>query len=273
MSSAHEQQDTADESVITTKTNEDSKEIYTLLELEHPLNKKFAELARGTFGHSRVVLAMVENICAEINLQKKRTEHLKLAAAFHDIGKIWNPSCFSENQKNTNLHDELPPWISYQLITRHVSDSTTILFNYKFPVEVIRIVSEHHGNSILKVFFDKAQKLDKDIDEADYRYKTNRPSCVESLILMLCDVTEAATKALYIQQSENLDPEMLVNNIFNELHLDGQFDNVEIRLGELAKIQRALTIDIESRYHKREAYPNDKDLMEKKNDEVTRGAK
>lgn len=234
------------------------------LDPQFPLLKEFAEAARGTFNHTQNLVLMCENIGATIDLPRKRMENLKLAAMYHDIGKMLNPEAFSENQKSGNLHDKLEPWLSYQLITRHVSDSVVILLNHGFPLDVIKVVSEHHGDSVVKAFYSKAKELDPEVEEYAYRYRTGRPTSIESLILMLCDVVESTSRSIYVQQGKNPDPETLVGNIFSTIHLDGQFNEVEIKLGRLADIQKALIADVGAKYHKREAYPDDDELLEEK---------
>ena len=232
------------------------------LDLQYPLLKEFAEVAPGTFSHTQNLVLMVEQIGNAIELSKKKIENLKLAATFHDVGKMLSPQMFSENQKDDNLHEGLEPWISYQLITRHVSDSVMILLNNGFPVDVIQIVLEHHGDSVLKVFFAKATEQDETTERADYQYKTGKPSSIESMILMLCDVIESTTRSIYVQQGKNPDASVLITNIFNELNLDGQFNEVEIKLGNLRKIQNFLIKDTGAKYHKREPYPNNEELLE-----------
>lgn len=264
MSKKTEQAVNNTEEVSEAIVEETENEEPSFLDLDHPLNKEFIKLANGTFNHSRSVLNMVETIGTIIELKKKSIEILKLAAAFHDIGKMLNPQAFSENQKEDNIHDVIESWISYQLITRHVSDSIMILLNHGFPLDVIQIVSEHHGNSVLKVFFANAQEKDANIDPETYRYKTGKPSTIESMILMLCDVVESTSRSLYLQQGQNPDPKILITNLFNDLNFDGQFDNVEIKIGKIAEIQKALIEDTEARFHKREPYPDDNELMEQK---------
>jgi putative nucleotidyltransferase with HDIG domain len=252
-----EKQDIQEDSV-------EEKEIKTIgpMDSSFPLLKNFREKAPGSHKHAQSLVGMIENVCAAIDMD---SEILKMAAMYHDIGKMWAPELFTENQGDDNIHAELDPWISYQLITRHVSDTVSILFANDFPKEVIKITSQHHGNCLMTVMFEKAKKIDKNILEEVFRYNTERPDCIESLILMLCDQVEATSRSFYQKHNrKDVDPATFVINIYNKLHIDGQFDNVQVILGKLKKIQAALISDVASNFQKRIKYDEDDDLAEKK---------
>jgi membrane-associated HD superfamily phosphohydrolase len=175
---------------------------------------------------------------------------------------MWAPVLFSENQSKENIHDNLDPWISYQLITRHVSDSVTILMANDFPKEIIDMVSQHHGNCVLQAIYEQARSKDVDVRRDLFRYKTPQPDCLESLILMLCDQVEATSRSIYTEQRNEVDPSLLVSEIYSKLHLDGQFDNVSVLLGKLKKIQAALIADVSSNFQKRVKYEEDDKLIQ-----------
>lgn len=236
------------------KKVKEEKEL-SYLDSNFPLLKEFREKAPGSYKHAQSLVGMIENVCAVIGMD---SETLKVAAMYHDIGKMWNPEVFTENQlDNKNIHDELEPEISYQLITRHVSDTVTILIANNFPLEVIKIASQHHGTCVLRAI---AEKVDpKRVDE--FRYKTQKPDSLESLILMFCDQVEAASRAIYRDSKVEHDPRTVVSNIYNKLHLDGQFDNVTVLLGNLKSIQEAIIADVASNYHKRVDYAEDVELI------------
>jgi hypothetical protein len=205
---------------------------------------------------------MVENVCAAIGMDP---ELMKLCATYHDIGKIWAPEIFVENQPGENIHTKLEPWLSYMLITRHVSDSVTILLNNNFPRNVMKVVSQHHGTCVLHSTLEKAKEINPKVNEDTFRYHTARPDSVESLILMLCDHMEATSRSVYVEQKKSdVDPAVLVMNMLNHLQDDGQFDDVNILLGTLKKIQRAIIADVASSFQKRIAYKEDEELVKKR---------
>lgn len=250
-----------DEPQETPVIKEEKKELGPL-DSNYPLLKEFRDKAPGTFKHTQTLVGMVENVCAAIDMNP---EVLKLAATYHDIGKMWAPEVFTENQAGENIHDKFDPWVSYMLITRHVSDSAIILLRHDFPRNVIQIVSQHHGTCVLKSMLEKAREIDPETNENDFRYHTEKPDSVESMILMLCDHMEATSRSIYIEQKKNTaDPATLVMNMLNHLQDDGQFDNVHILLGVLKKIQRAIISDIASSFQKRVAYKEDEELVKKR---------
>lgn len=231
------------------------------MDSKFPLLAEFRDKAPGSYKHAQSLVSMVENVCAAIDID---ADILKMAAMYHDIGKMWSPLSFTENQgkDDENIHDGLEPLVSYQIITRHVSDTVVILVANDFPKDVIRIASQHHGNCVLQAIYENAKKADKSLEGKDdlFRYRTPKPDSLESLILMLCDQVEATSRSLYVEQSMDIDPSVFVSNIYNKLHLDGQFDNVQVLLGKLKKIQAALISDVASNFQKRIRYEEDSEL-------------
>jgi len=244
------------------KLEEKDTKALSPMDSSFPLLKEFREKAPGSHKHAQSLVGMVENVCAAIDMD---SEMLKMAAMYHDVGKMWAPELFTENQAKDNIHDGLDPWVSYQLITRHVSDTVAILFANDFPKEVIRIASQHHGKCLMKSMFEKAKEQNKDVLEEMFRYRTDRPDSIESLILMLCDQVEATSRSYYREQGrDDVDPAVFIINIYNTLHTDGQFDDVQVLLGRLKKIQSALISDVASNFQKRVKYDGDDGLAEKK---------
>jgi len=228
------------------------------LDSHYPLWVEFREKAPGSYKHTQNLINIIDNVTSAIELD---APNLQLAAKYHDIGKMWFPEAFTENQGKQNIHDDLDPWISYQILTRHVSDTVTILICHDFPIEVIKIAAQHHGTTVLRSIFEKAISQNKDVIEDMFRYHTEKPSSIEALILMLCDQVEATSRSIYMNQQKDVEPDVFISSIFNKLMLDGQFDNVALKLGHLSKIQKALAEDIAGNYQKRLKYEEDNDLI------------
>lgn len=217
-----------------------------LLDSKYPLMQEFREACPGTFKHSQGLMSMIEGVSLALDLDEDR---MKVAALYHDVGKMFAPKYFSENQlENENPHDDLEPLVSYQTITRHVSDSVMVLVNNPdFPRDIIEIISQHHGTTVLRYFCDKAKgKAD------DYRYKTTKPTTIESMVLMVCDAIEAMSRAL--SQAGKFDPNKVINDTLQRLIDDGQLDDVTMKLGDLKKIKSALAKELEGVYQKRVDY-------------------
>lgn len=226
----------------------------------YPLWITFREAAPGSHKHTQSLINIVDNVASAIEL---KSDNLMLAAKYHDIGKMWNPMVFTENQGKDNLHDNLEPWVSFQLLTRHVSDTVLILMNHSFPIESIKIAAQHHGTTVLRGIFDKAKKSLPQLKEDDFRYHTERPKSIEALILMLCDQVEATSRSIYVDQKKDVEPGIFIDNLFDKLMMDGQFDEVEVKLGLITKIKKALVEDVSGNYQKRIAYEEDNKLINK----------
>jgi len=231
-----------------------------LLDSSYPLLQKFREGCPGSFKHSQALSGMVEGISIALDLD---TTFMKVAAQYHDVGKMMNPKYFTENQlEDEDPHEKLDPLISFQLISRHISDTCLILLNDgNFSVEIITIATQHHGTCVLKYFFDKSGTAVEDL----FRYKGQRPKCVESAVLMICDSIEARSRAEIQSGKGKLDPTYIIEDTINSLLSDGQLDDVVMRLGDLQKIKDALATELEGTFQKRVDYNKAKE--EKKSTE------
>jgi hypothetical protein len=231
-----------------------------LLDSTYPLLQKLRDACPGTYKHSQYLSSMIEGIALSLGLDVTK---MKVAAHYHDIGKMLNPKYFTENQlDDENPHENLKPLISYSIITRHVSDTVMILINDpNFPRDIIEIISQHHGTSVLKYFFDKSGT---DVEDA-FRYKTCRPKNVEAAVLMICDHIEAMSRSLI--QSGKFDETDVIELTINGLIDDGQLDDVMMRLGDLKKIKEALAKELEGTYQKRVDYDKAKEEKAKENGE------
>jgi putative nucleotidyltransferase with HDIG domain len=231
------------------------EELKQLLDSTHPLLQKFRDACPGTYKHSQSVASMVEGVAMAIGLDVTK---LKVSATYHDIGKMFNPNYFTENQlEDENPHDGLDSLISHSIITRHVSDSVAILINEPdFPRDIIEIISQHHGQCVLKYFFNKSGGK----DVKSFRYKTTKPTSVESAVLMICDHTEATSRSL--EQNGKLNPSDVIESTLSSLINDSQLDEVTMKLGDLKKIKEALLRELQGTYQKRVDYTEAKKEVE-----------
>ncbi len=234
--------------------SEEKNKLKDLLDSSYPLLKKFRDKCPGTFKHSQALVSMIEGISLELGLD---VDEMKVMAQYHDIGKMLNPKFFTENQlEDENPHEDLDPYISYQYITRHVSDTAMILVaDDNFPKHIIKKMSQHHGTTILRFF---AAKVSSENAE-EFRYQTQKPSSIESMILMICDNIEARSRS-YIQSGKDFDPSDVIDSAIDGLIKDGQLDALAI--GDLRKIKKALGKELEGTYQKRVSYPEEKEADE-----------
>lgn len=217
-----------------------------LLDSSYPLLKEFRDKCPGTYKHSQALVSMVEGISLELDLD---VDEMKVMAQYHDIGKMVNPSFFTENQlEDEDPHKDLDPLMSYQIISRHVSDTTMILIgDSNFPRHIVNKMSQHHGTTVIKYFAFKSGIEDIDI----FRYQTSKPESIEAMILMICDNIEARSRS-YVQNGKNIEPSDVIDNAIDDLMDDGQLDALTI--GDLRLIKIALGKEL-GVTQKRIAYP------------------
>lgn len=167
-----------------------------LLELSNPnqpLLKKLMLEAPGTYHHS----VMVGNL-GEAAAEAVGADGLivRVGAYYHDIGKIKRPYFFTENQFNgENPHDKISPTLSALIITSHVKDGVEMATEAKLPPMIIDMIAQHHGNSLISYFYQKAKETDEEVREEDYRYEQPKPQTKEAAILMMADTVEAAVRS------------------------------------------------------------------------------
>lgn len=237
-----------DEQITSANVSSDEGGSFSkLLETSYPLLSRFREKCPGTYKHSQALAGIIEGVSLSLGLD---VDFMKVAAVYHDVGKMYNPKYFTENQlEDEDWHADLDPIISYEVITRHVSDSVMILINDgNFPRKLIEVISQHHGQNVLKYFFKKSGANVEDF----FRYKTTKPTCIESAILMICDGIEAMSRSQL--QANKFDPTSVIEGTINGLINDGQLDEVFMRLGDLKKVKLALAKELEGTYQKRVDY-------------------
>lgn len=232
--------------------DKDIEGLKELLDSSYPLLQKLREHCPGTYKHSQSLSAMIESVSLSLGLD---IDFMKICAMYHDVGKINNPTYFTENQleNDDDPHKKLDAWMSYQIISRHVADGVHILINDEnFPRKIIEIISQHHGTSVIKYFFDKSGSELEDL----YRYKGSKPECIESALLMIADCVEATSRSLI--QSGKYEPENFVDSVVNKLLSDHQLDEVYMKLGSLNRIKEGLSKELKGMYAKRVDYDNAK---------------
>lgn len=218
-----------------------------------PLLKKMFEEAPGTFNHCLTVANYAEACASAIG---ENTYLARAAAYYHDIGKLKNPQYFKENQMDGhNPHDEITPELSTALIKKHVSNGMILAKEYHLPESVSIFIQEHHGTMPIQFFYSKAQKYtDGRLDDIGFRYDGPTPSNKISAILMVCDSSEAALRALAPDDRQKAD--QIVTNILNDRIKYRQFDNCDITMKELNTIKETIVTVFIGINHKRIAYPD-----------------
>ena len=227
----------------------------SLLELSDTNSKLLKELsdkAPGTFHHSLNVANLAEAAANEIGAN---TMLVRVGALYHDIGKMKNPTYFTENQMTgTNAHDELSPKESAKIIINHVIDGVELAKKNNLPDRVIDFIRTHHGTSTVYYFYNKQKESNLDFETTDFSYNGPKPFNKETAILMMCDSVEAASKSLKDPNSTKINN--FVDAIISKQMDTDQFLNADITLKEIQSIKKVLKQKLANMYHLRIEYPD-----------------
>ena len=226
-----------------------------LVELSDTSNKLLRELADkapGTFQHSLQVMNLADAAARSIGAN---VPLIRAGALYHDIGKIANPQCFTENENpGVRYHEGLTPKESAQEIIHHVSDGIALAEKHHLPQVLKDFIISHHGTSTAGYFYTKYLNDGGDPnDVADFFYNGHKPTTKEQVILMIADAVEAASRSLKDYSPENIS--RLVDNIIDGKSDAGQFTEADISLRDINTVKEVIKAYIQQMYHSRVAYP------------------
>ncbi len=226
----------------------------SLLELSDTNSRLLKELsnkAPGTFHHSLQVANLAEAAANAIGANAMLT---RVGALYHDIGKMNNPTFFTENQvTNVNPHDELEPRDSARIIINHVIEGIELAQKNNLPDRVIDFIRTHHGTTRVYYFYKKEQEQNPEADESEFTYPGPIPFSKETAILMMSDSVEAASKSLVNPTYPVI--EEFVEKIVNGQMKSNQFLNANITFKEIEIVKKVLKQKLTNIYHLRVEYP------------------
>ena len=226
----------------------------SLLELSDTNTKLLKQLsneAPGTFHHSLNVANLAEASANEIGANAML---VRVGALYHDIGKMVNPTYFTENQSNgIDPHKELSNKESAKIIIDHVLNGIELAKKNNLPDRVIDFIRTHHGTSSVYYFYMKEKSNEGETDIKDFSYPGPKPFSKETAILMMCDSVEAASKSLKEPTTTKIND--FVENIINKQMDNGQFLNANITFKEIQSIKKVLKHKLANIYHLRIEYP------------------
>jgi putative nucleotidyltransferase with HDIG domain len=218
-----------------------------LADLNHPLLRQMTIEAPGTYHHSLVVATLAETAAEAIGASAVMC---RVCSYFHDIGKMKKPSYFIENiGDGHNPHDDLTPNMSALVVMAHVKDGVDLAIKHKMNEEIVNVIMEHHGTSLIRFFHHRALKQREeverqvaegraheddipDVKEESFRYPGPRPRTRESAIISLADSVESASRSLQKPTPKKIDE--LIDDIFKDRLNDGQLDDAALTLGDPA---------------------------------------
>ncbi|VVM07245.1 Cyclic-di-AMP phosphodiesterase PgpH [Methylacidimicrobium cyclopophantes] len=239
-----------------------------LSDLNHPLLRRLAAEAPGTYHHSLMVANLAEAAAQTIGANSALC---RVMAYFHDIGKLVNPQYFAENMDGgENPHDRLSPSLSALVILSHVKDGVELAQRYHLKRPIIDGIEQHHGDSLVYYFYHRALRTiedckagvrilgasEKDVpgfDESQFRYPGPKPQTRETGILMLADVVESASRSLERPTAQRI--EQMVHELVLRKLSSHQLDECDLTLKELRSIEGSLSFTLKTMLHSRLRYP------------------
>jgi putative nucleotidyltransferase with HDIG domain len=244
--------------------------VFQLLELANPsqpLLRRLLVETPGTYHHSLMVGNLAECAAEAIGADPLVT---RVAAYYHDVGKLANPMAFIENQAGgENIHDQLEPEVSAQVLKQHVVDGIDTAYAAKLPKALIAFIPQHHGTAIMSFFYAKAREAAAApfgglsspeganaaaaVEERSFRHAGPKPQSREAALLMLADGVEASVRSLAARDEAAI--RAMVTRIMSERIADGQFDECDLTLRDLDRIKEAFVGQLLGMYHTRIAYP------------------
>jgi len=228
--------------------------VFQMLELANPSNRLLRRVlleTPGTYHHSVMVGNLAERAAETIGADPLLA---RVAAYYHDIGKMKNPLAFIENQAGgPNLHDDLNPETSARIIAAHVRDGVELAQEYRLPPQIAAFIPQHHGTSVMGYFHGKALEASEEADADRYRYPGPKPQSREAAIVMLADGVEASVRSL--PQKEDAEIREMVDRIVDGRLADGQLDDSNLTLRDVERIRGSFVEQLLGMYHQRISYP------------------
>jgi hypothetical protein len=141
-------------------------------------------------------------------------------------------------------------------VRNHVIEGVRLAEQAKLPDALKDFIAEHHGTQPIGFFFERARERapDAELDPADFAYPGPRPKTKETVILMLADSVESATKVLPDPTPERI--RALVDRIVETKMNLGQLDEAPLTFDELRRIKEQFAVVLNGMYHHRIDYPN-----------------
>lgn len=242
-----------------------------LADLNHPLLKRLVIEAPGTYHHSLVVANLAEAAAETIGASASMC---RVCSYFHDIGKLVKPEYFTENmRRDRNPHDELAPTMSALIIIAHVKEGVDLALKFGLNQEIIDVIQQHHGTSLVYFFYKRALQQQEDaraggkimnireedipeVREESFRYSGPRPQTREAAIISLADCIESASRSLDRVTPQKID--QLIQDIIEKRLLDGQLKECDLTMRELEEVAESFRRTLQSMMHSRVAYPDSK---------------
>lgn len=233
---------------VTTKQT-----LQELADPNHPLLRRLASEAPGTYAHTISVANLAEAVCNAIGANALLA---RVGVYYHDVGKCVKPQYFIENQpRGRNPHDKLKPAMSAAIVRSHVAEGLKLAEEHRLPADVRAFINEHHGTQAITYFMEQARKADPEgrVNPAEFQYGGPRPRSRETAVVMLADSVESAARVLQDPTPERIRE--LVDRIVGGKIAQGQLDDSPLTLRDLSLVREHLAKGLMGMYHHRVDYP------------------
>jgi cyclic-di-AMP phosphodiesterase PgpH len=238
-----------------------------MADLNHPLMRRLSMEAPGTYHHSLMVANLAEAAAEAIG---GNAILCRVCAYFHDIGKLNKPDYFIENMApGDNPHTELTARMSALVLMAHVKDGIDLAVQHGLNDRIIDVIEQHHGTSLVWFFYrqaldhkasvermveeDKAKEDDvPKVSEEVFRYPGPKPQTKEAAIISLADAVESTGRTLDKPNASRI--ESMVDEIVMGRMKDGQLDECDLTLRELAGLKASFVKSLLSMMHSRIKY-------------------
>ena len=242
-------------------------QLMEILRPDSPLLQFMLQRAPGTYQHCLQVANLSEQAARDIGADPLLT---RAGAMYHDVGKANNPQFFVENQVpgSLNLHNEITPQESAEIIMKHVTDGVELAEQYHLPPRIIDFIKQHHGTNMTRYQYGKAVEKygAENVDPADFTYPGPIPDSKEAALIMLADSVEARARAETPTSKEQISD--IVRSMFNLYSSNGQMDNAPLTFRDISVARESFERVLQNMYHSRMLYPDqEKKLKEKAENE------
>ena len=195
----------------------------------------------------------------------------RVSAYFHDIGKLVKPEYFTENMRpGQNPHNELTPTMSALIIIAHVKEGVDLALKNKLNSEIVDVIQQHHGTSLVSYFYQRALQQQSDarlggkimkmrpedipeVKEESFRYPGPKPQTKETAIVSLADAVESASRSMERPTPQRIED--LINSLIDVRIAEHQLDEAPLTLAEIRKIAESFRFTLINMLHSRIAYP------------------
>jgi cyclic-di-AMP phosphodiesterase PgpH len=229
-----------------------------LLELSNlnaPMLRRLSVEAPGTYHHSLMVATLAEAASESIGANSLLA---RVAAYYHDLGKLLKPEYFVENQPlDSNKHEGIPPSTSCAILASHVKDGMQLAKEIGLPQRISDMIPQHHGTRVMTYFYQKAKDSSQsgtgEIVEADFRYSGPKPQSKEAAIIMMADSVEAASRTL--SDPTPLLVQGMIDRLVDDVARDNQLEECDITFRDVQRIKESFLKILTGIFHRRIEYP------------------